>query len=188
MCIEGKQREAYIKLLEARLSPKRVRHSLGVEKEALRLARRFGVDEKKAQVAALLHDVSKGQMPEPGSVVSPLYRANPELLHGRLGAEFLEEALGIEDQEILLAVRYHTTGRAGMTDLEKVIYLADLIEENRDFPGLDELRAAAARDLDEAVFCGMQHVLSYVLRQGWPIDEDSIRAYNDLIFKRGDSR
>lgn len=130
------------------MSEERYRHSLGVEKEAERLARRWGEDPEKAAIAGILHDCCK-EMPLPealqimrrSAIMTEIdFREQPQLIHGFAAAEILGR-YGVRDKDIENAVRYHTTGRAGMSRLEKIVYLADLTEEGRHYP--DEPRCAA---------------------------------------------
>ena len=192
MCLDEKKRQAYLALIESRLDRKRVQHTLGVEKEAMRLVRRYGGDMEKAQIAALLHDVAKKIKKKEKLNLAQIYnieidlvsRQDPGLLHGPLAAEMMRRELGISDPDILNAVRYHTTGRENMSRLEKIIYLADLIEEGRDFPGVEELRELAEEDLDTALLEGMRHVLLYLVENRSPVQLLSIEAYNDLLKKK----
>ena len=192
MCLDEKKRQAYLALIESRLDRKRVQHTLGVEKEAMRLVRRYGGDMEKAQIAALLHDVAKKIKKKEklnlaqiyNIEIDPVSRQDPSLLHGPLAAEMMRRELGISDPDILNAVRYHTTGRENMSRLEKIIYLADLIEEGRDFPGVEGLRELAEEDLDTALLEGMRHVLLYLVENRSPVQLLSIEAYNDLLKKK----
>ena len=192
MCLDEKKRQAYLALIESRLDRKRVQHTLGVEKEAMRLVRRYGGDMEKAQIAALLHDVAKKIKKKEKLNLAQIYnierdpgsRQDPGRLHGPLAAEMMRRELGISDPDILNAVRYHTTGRENMSRLEKIIYLADLIEEGRDFPGVEELRELAEEDLDTALLEGMRHVLLYLVENRSPVQLLSIEAYNDLLKKK----
>lgn len=192
MCLDEKKRQAYLALIESRLDRKRVQHTLGVEKEAMHLVRRYGGDMEKAQIVALLHDVAKKIKKKEklnlaqiyNIEIDPVSRQDPDLLHGPLAAEMMRRELGISDPDILNAVRYHTTGRENMSRLEKIIYLADLIEEGRDFPGVEELRELAEEDLDTALLEGMRHVLLYLVENRSPVQLLSIEAYNDLLTKK----
>ena len=185
MCLDEKKRQAYLALIESRLDRKRVQHTLGVEKEAMRLVRRYGGDMEKAQIAALLHDVAKKIKKKEklnlaqiyNIEIDPVSRQDPGLLHGPLAAEMMRRELGISDPDILNAVRYHTTGRENMSRLE-------MIEEGRDFPGVEELRELAEEDLDTALLEGMRHVLLYLVENRSPVQLLSIEAYNDLLKKK----
>ena len=147
------------------MSPSRYVHTLGVEACAVRMANRFGDDPAKASLAALLHDCAKFMdvkemcklVDRQGIKTGKGERASRALLHAAAGVAMAKEKFGISDEDVLNAIRWHTTGHANMTRLEKIIYLADMIEPNRrEFSGLSTIRAAAEQDLDEA----MRQVLS----------------------------
>lgn len=153
----------YFKMLKAtknQLSEKRFLHSCGVAAAARRLAIRFGQDYQKAELAGLLHDFckeigrdeSKKLVEKYGILQHPCIRQNPGLAHGEIAAGFLKEKGFVEDEEILEAVRWHTYGNEVMSELSKIVYIADIIEEHRaDFPGREEVRAASQESLDAAI-------------------------------------
>jgi len=193
--LDESKRQEYLAFVSARLGKKRLTHTLGVEKMAIELAGRFGADVAAAQTAALLHDAAKNGKKQEKRDLAQIYNIEPDpieerqidLLHGALAAQMARRELGVEDEDVLNAIRYHTTGRAGMSRLEKIIYLADLIEENRDFRGVKALRRLArTAGLDEALLAGMRHVLLYVIREGGAVHPDSIDAYNALLMEKGD--
>ena len=152
---------------------KRVPHALGCLQTAQALAERFGADAEAAARAAILHDVTKAlRRPEQlqlcqtyGIVCGTDEMANSSLLHSITGAGAAARVFG-EAPEICDAIRWHTTGRPHMTILEKIIYLADYIEPNRSFPGLDDVRKAAETDLDQAVLLAMEGSLQDLARRG----------------------
>lgn len=189
MCIADREREGYLTLLKEKLKPKRLVHTLGVEKLAIQLAKKYGADVASAQRAALLHDLAKSLKKQEmltlaynyNIEVDEICQRQPDLLHGALSAEWARRELGLQDEDMLNAIRFHTTGRAGMSPLEKIIYLADLLEENRDFPGVEELREATMLDLNQGFLEGMAHVLTYVIAERTLLHPRSIEAYNDLI-------
>ena len=166
------------------LKAKRVPHVLGVEREAARLAERNGADVEKARFAALLHDCTKRL--EPGEQLAlceryrieldDLERAAPKLLHAKTGAAVAREVFGAPP-DVCDAIRWHTTGRAGMTLLEKIVYLADYIEPNRDFDGVDTLRAAVYADLDRGLALGLKMSIEELEERGSPVHEDTRAAY-----------
>lgn len=164
----GKQRSAeeIQESLKKRLKPSRYRHTLGVMETAEKLARHYGtVDPERARLAGLLHDCGKNE----GSA----------LTHGPVGAEIAREEYGVKDEDILNAIRWHTTGRPGMTDLEKIIFIADYIEPGRDrAPRLDELRKMAFQDMDKTIVCILEDTLSYLQKSGVKVDGQSIDTYN----------
>jgi predicted HD superfamily hydrolase involved in NAD metabolism len=144
-CPKMKERSWIVARLKATLDPERFAHSLRVEQVALALARRYRVNRNKASLAALLHDCARrdgrsGLLRKArrlGLTIGPLEAREPKLLHGELGVLLAREEFGVRDREILAAIRHHTTGRPGMSKLEKIVYLADHIEEGRGFAGLD---------------------------------------------------
>lgn len=186
MRLDEATRQRYLAAVEQAVGKKRYRHTLGVEKLALELAGQYGVNEAQAQTAAILHDFAKKKQEKLALAakytieISETEQAAPELLHGKLAAAMAREQFGIEDADVLRAIAFHTTGRPGMSALEKVIYLADLLEENRDFEGVEALRALAREDLDAAMLAGVAHVIAYLARQREKIDMCSVAAYNWL--------
>jgi len=193
MYMDQSDRQRYLEILKRHLTGKRFEHSLGTEELAVKMAERFGVNACDAQIAGLLHDIAKNLTPEEKWAAMREYhmeidevsRQNPDILHGAIGAEMIRRECGIENEDILNAVRYHTTGRAGMSPLEEVIYIADLLERTRDFEGIEELRALAEKDLDGAMLHSLMHVIIYVIKKRKPVDRNSIEAYNHLLFKIG---
>ncbi len=171
--------------------PKRFKHIINVAEAAKQLAKRYGADEESAYLAGLLHDVAKPydaatmlkKAEAYGINIDPIYKADPQLLHGLVGATVAKEHYGIEDRDILNAVANHTTGRVGMSRLEKIVYLADYIEVSRDFPGVDRLRELAFKDLDQAVIMAIEHTLFHLLESHKLIHTTTVAARNDLIQK-----
>ena len=169
MTIEDMQKK-----LEQMLSPKRYQHSLGVMETAAEMACRFGEDEEKARIAGLLHDCAKDidkaimidLCEELDVPLDAIKREQRSLIHADLGAKMLETEFGITDPDIISAVKYHTLGREHMTNLEKILYLADVIEPNRKpFPELEELRALCRSNLDCAMLCACELSISHVERK-----------------------
>ena len=167
------------------LKAKRVRHVLGVEQEALRLADRYGADREKARVAALLHDCTKKldleqQLSLCGSYgieLDELERRALKLLHAKTGAAIARSVFGA-DEDICSAILWHTTGRANMTLLEKVIYLADYIEPSRDFEGVEPLRAAVYESLDKGLELGLRMSIEELEANGNPVHHNTQEAYD----------
>lgn len=177
--------------LQSKISPKRLKHILGVVEAAEALANRYGEDVKKARLAALLHDCAKELtltemkkiVEKAGLLVDPEIFNNPALLHGPAGAILAVNFYGVEDLEILEAIRVHTTGKVDMGLLDKIIFLADYIEKNRDFPGVEDMRKLAFIDLDKAVLAGYDSTISYLIKQKQSIYGKTILGRNDIIFK-----
>lgn len=169
------------------LKHKRIPHVLGTEQEAIRLAQHYGADVEKARVAALLHDCTKRLSMEEqlslcaryGIELDELEQKALKLLHSKTGAAIARDVFGV-DEEIYSAIWYHTTGHAGMTLLEKIIYLADYIEPTRDFPGVDALRKACYEDLDKGLLMGLEMTIEEMANMGNPVHHATIAARDAL--------
>ena len=172
-----------------RLSEKRFYHSQCVAEEAVRLAVLYGADPEKARLAGLLHDILKDTPAEEqlkilqgfGIMMNDTELANQKLWHAISGAAFLEFGLGIRDRELLSAVRCHTSGGKNMTLLEKVLFVADYISADRDYPGVEELRAVARESLEEAIIEGVAFTVQELMSRREPVASASIDAYNDAV-------
>ena len=179
----------YDMLLRSKLDDYRYIHSLGVAKSAKELAALYGADEEKAYTAGLLHDVMKNASPDEqlqimekaDIILSPCEKLNQKLWHAIAGAAFLKTELNITDEEIISAVRWHTTGKAGMTTLEKTVYLADFISEDRTYPDVDEVRRLAHISLERAIVYTQKYCIQKLLSQNMIIDPSSVECYNDLV-------
>lgn len=159
------------KSLKKKLEKTRYEHTLGVASTAECLAMRYEADLERAKLAGLLHDCAKYGSDEKklercmkfGIPVTETERQNPSLLHAKLGAFYAKKRYGIEDEEILSAIACHTTGKPAMTILEKILFVADYIEPNRNkAPHLQELRKLAFVDLDQCVSCILRDTLKYL--------------------------
>lgn len=178
------KREEIVALLEQNLSQQRLEHTLGVEKTAIALAKKYNEDEKRASVAALLHDYYRyltaeeylQMAKEYGVEISPIEEQTPMLLHGKLAAYFAQEQLGIIDEEILSAIFSHTFGKKQMSKLDKIIYLADFIEPNRKGAHLKPVKEMAQQDLDKAVHMALQASLDYLELHGKPVMQETKHA------------
>ena len=170
-----------IKVLRQKLGEKRLKHTFGVAKCAKELAIRFGADPEKAYTAGLLHDIVKEDTVESMlSLCNNLnlddeMKASRALLHGPAGAEFARQKFNADD-EIYNACFYHTVGRANMSLLEKIIYIADAVEPNRSYPGVEALRKEAYIDLDKACLMSLSNTIDFVRSSGKYLDEETIRA------------
>lgn len=181
-------REEIRQLVRSRLSDTRYHHTMCVVERARELARRFGADEEKAAFAGLVHDICKNMpheeqlsyLRECGMEPSREELLSPQVFHAMAGYCYLKREVGVEDEDILNAVRYHTTGRAGMSLLEKVVYLADLTSEERDFPDIAETRRIVDRSLEEGMIYSLQYIITDLVRAGRPVCRDSFEAYNDF--------
>lgn len=173
--------------LYERLTEKRKHHTDGVLSYGLALLERYGGDarsdlKRKYRIAAVSHDLYRGisveeldPIVEKEGLPAP-YFGNPSLAHGKLAAITLRRDYGITDEDVLNAVSYHTTGRAGMSLLEKVLYVADAAEPSRDYPGVETLRTLAETDLDRAALFSMERTILYVQERGLPLDSDTQSA------------
>ncbi len=178
--------------LQTYISGKRLAHSLSVADDAVRIAKIYGADEEKAYVAGLLHDVTKQESIENqllmaaefGIILSSFERAAPKLLHAKTAPEIMRRDFGIEDEEILDAVRFHTTGKAGMSLLGKIIYAADYVEPLRDFKGVEKLRKLVDKDLDEALIAALEMTICDILKDGKLLHSDTVNARNELVERR----
>lgn len=169
------------------LKHKRIPHVLGTEQEAIRLAIRYGADVEKARIAALLHDCTKKLEMDDQLALCAQYHIELDeleqhalkLLHSKTGAEIARSVFGV-DNDIYSAIQWHTTGRAHMTLLEKIIYLADYIEPSRSFPGVEELRRACYRSLDEGLKMGLSMTVEEMKERGNPVHHATLEALAEL--------
>lgn len=181
--------------LKATQHERRFNHTLGVVSEAERLAPKFGVDVEKAKLTALLHDCAKNLDEATGEnffVLCQKYgvkldecaRNESALVHAFLGAAVAYKEYGIEDNEILEAIYYHTTARANMTPLEKLIYIADMTEPGRTIEQAKEIRRLVEENIDEALIYAIGCSIKHVIKKGTLIHPDSVHALNYLIEHR----
>ncbi len=179
----------YFRSLAARKLPfERFRHTVGVEVLARNLAEKSGIDPEAAALAALTHDLAKAytieEQLQKAEAWKLIYYAEdrqmPQVLHGRIAAHMLKYKYGVNDTDILNAVANHTLGRPGMSDLEMLIYSADLTEPGRIYPGVDKLREKLYDDLKEGTLACIAHTIEYLQNTDRLIHPLTIEAYNDL--------
>lgn len=180
--------EQIIEILKDRLDEYRFNHSLAVADEAVVLARRYGCDEQKAKTAGLLHDIMKNETKE--NMLDYIKKNNIQLTdvelnsqklwHSILGSVYIKNDLNFTDKDIINAVRYHTTARAGMSCLEKVIYLADYTSADRNYEGVEQMRAAVKKDMESAMLVALEFSIGELLQKGACIHPDTINAYNEI--------
>ncbi|MEN1762050.1 bis(5'-nucleosyl)-tetraphosphatase (symmetrical) YqeK [Anoxynatronum sibiricum] len=183
-------------VLAKRMKTGRFQHTLGVRNAALRMADQFGADREKAAMAALFHDYAKGFNKEELLQTVRLYHLQPDslmvqahqLLHGSVAAAIALNEFGIDDDEVLKAIEYHTTGRKHMGTIEKIIYLADFIEEGRDYSGVAFLRELAYRELDLAVYQALTNTMIYVLETGKLLHPNTVEARNHMLNELGERK
>ena len=173
-------------ILKNKLSESRYEHTLGVEYTAAALAMRYGADIEKARVAGLLHDCAKyfpgekllSKCKKHNLPVNRYEEDYPELLHAKVGAHLASVKYGVKDEEILSAITWHTTGRPEMTLLDKIIYIADYMEPNRNKASdLPEIRYLAFQDIDECLITILSHTLNYLKEKGSVIDPTTFATY-----------
>lgn len=185
----GFEFEYYRQTAKQRLSDKKYRHVLAVSEEAVQLARHYGASEEKARAAGLLHDMTKEVNEEGqrklceryGIILSEDERCAPKILHAMTGAGFAKEELGVTDEEVLSAVYYHTTARAGMTLLEKIIFLADYVEPLRTFDGVERVRNVVYQDLEKALRIALDATIGEILERGGVLCLTTVQARNHLL-------
>ena len=169
------------------LNPNRVAHVLGCRDTAVELAKRWGADETDAARAGILHDITKALdgplqltlCDEYDILLSKFSQENPKTLHALTGSLVADQIFG-ENEAVVEAIRYHTTGRPNMGLLEKILYIADYIEPCRNFPGVEALREAAFRDIDQALLMGMEMTIAHVARQGQQLAQTTVDAVRFL--------
>ena len=180
--------DSFKKKLVSDIGEKRFNHCLRVMDTALKL--NPGIEEDKVKTAAILHDCAKYNekkyMKIYGNNIDAYQVQFKAVLHSFLGAEVAQKEYNITDNDVLDAIRYHTTGRENMTTLEKIIYLADAIEPNRDYPGVDDIRSLAAKDFDQAILYSLNHNISYIIEKNNLIHPLTIDARNYLIKEKNE--
>jgi len=168
--------------IEKNYSDERKKHTYAVYETARELSRIYGEDEKKAGTAALFHDLFRGMGQTTLNYyikhlnMDDKYYNNANLAHAKIAAVIMERDYGINDDDVLNAVKFHTTGRARMSKLEKILFLADAIEPGRDYPGVDEIRDLAYNDLNRACILAMDMTIEFVKSRGFYLDEDTRMA------------
>ena len=177
------------KVIGARMGEKRYIHSCNVADEAVRLAKKYGGDCEKARLAGLLHDVTK-ETPQDVQLaimdgfnipLTPLIRATPKLWHAISGAAFVKYIIGIDDEDIVNAIRYHTSGRDGMSILEKCIFTADFTSAERNYSGVDEMRTLTEKSLEAAMLFGLSFSIADLAVKKSAIDPNALKCYNEIV-------
>lgn len=185
-------KDEIIKDLKVMLSKSRYEHTLSVAKKAIELGKRFGIDEETCEMAGLLHDCAKGnekfyeekyndEFNELLSREENRQYENPFLKHCLLGMIVAKEKYKVTDCEVLNAIKEHTTGSLYMTDLAKVLYLADKTEDNRDYDGVDEIRKVSMINMDKAMVLSLNNTIKYLIEKNRTIAPESIELRNFLL-------
>ena len=189
MSINCTDRESLEEFIKVNLKESRYRHSLGVEDMAVRLARLHGADAEKAAFAGRYHDLAKNFDEETMDSYIRKYGLSEDLIcnnalaHSKVGAAILENEFGVTDREILDSVRYHTTARRNMTLLDEVIFVADVVEDNRTYSDLDYYQDLAYRDLDRACLEILDYTIGDLTAKGKVTDRDTLEA-RDWVFNK----
>ncbi len=178
----------FLEILKARLTPQRLYHSICVAEKAQYLAEKFGYDTEKAYTAGLVHDIMRYESPEKmieliesdGQTLTEFEKNITVTLHAVAGEVYLRKSLNVTDKDILSAVRYHTTGKEDMSLLEKIIYVADLTSDDREYPDVNEVRVMAESSLEKTCLRGLSFTIEDNARKCKPIHIDTLKAYNYL--------
>lgn len=185
--------EFYKKEIRARLGDRRYEHSLNVADSAVHLAEKYGGNAEKAYTAGLLHDILK-EMPKDEMLafikahtdVTEAEESCSNVWHQMADAYFVADNY-FDDADIFNAIRYHTTARAGMSLLEKIIYVADFISAERDYPDVGVMRSLAEKSLGDAMLYALKYTIKSLCDRGLPLHPDTAAAYNELILKGYDN-
>lgn len=180
----------YYELAEKILGERRFTHSENVASAAVRLANKYGEDPLKAETAGILHDITKElnienqlQIVKSGGIIlDDVCKNSPQLLHAITGMVYCRDTLGITDTDILNSIRYHTTARANMSLLEKIIFIADFISDERDYPDVDIMRAECEKSLEDGMLYGLGFVIPDLVKKNRAVHPDAIAAYNEIVF------
>lgn len=176
------------RLAKKRLSAKRYQHTLNVRRMAVKLAKRWGADPEKAALAALLHDTAKElpreemlQILKDNAIMAENAQNRPSpVWHGICAAILAQTQWGVEDEEVLSAIRCHTTGKPGMSLLDEIVFLADMTSAERDYPEVDYLRKLEKKDIHQAMREALEMNLHWLEESGRPVDEETRAALEDL--------
>jgi len=183
--------EKYKSILKTRLVDKRYNHSLCVADEAKRLAEKYGGDVDKCYLAGLLHDITKNASEEEhlkifetfGIMLSVVEKNSNKLWHAISGEAYLRNILGINDEEILDAIKYHTTAKKDMSLTAKILYLADFTSLDRDYPDVDVIREYVNVSLEKAFMYALQYSITDLVERKRAIHPDTVDAFNESCLK-----
>ncbi len=187
--MDTERNSEFLEILKARLTPQRLYHSICVAEQAKRLATIHGGDKEKAYTAGLVHDIMRYEpinsmiemIEKDGGVLTESDKKAGYMLHAMAGEIYLRDTLNVTDNEILSAVRWHTTGKEDMTLLEKIIYVADLTSDDREYSDVNEVRELAKESLDKTLIRGFVFTLEDNAKKHKYIHIDTLKAYNYLI-------
>lgn len=182
----------YKKIIRPMMGDYRYNHSVNVADEAVALASVYGADAQKAYVAGLLHDITKEVPKEEqlqiiydgGIILDNVQKNAPKLWHSISGSVYVQTKLGITDSDIINAIRYHTTGRANMSLLEKIIYIADYTSKERNYNGVEIMREKSRKSLEDAMIFSFQFTFNNLSSKECAIHPDEVFAYNDIVLNK----
>lgn len=197
----NRELKRYEDVIKPLMGNKRFKHSVNVADMCVKLAKKFGGDEDTAYTAGILHDCRKEidkelmlkEAKESGFYIDPVELDCVKLWHGIAAAYYIKNTLKIEDTDILNAVRFHTVGRADMSKLEKIVFLADMVSEERDYPDVEKYRAAVLKSLDNGMFLTLRWSIMKTVGQGNTVPVSTLEGYNfyaqyknenDFVFKK----
>jgi predicted HD superfamily hydrolase involved in NAD metabolism len=180
-------------IMERLLSRKRINHVRSVVEFSRKLGEMYGADLNKIELAALSHDLFRDVPPRKllkmarayGLKISELERTHPVLLHGKVAAEFLKRRFNVEDEEVLNAVAYHTSGHVSFGTVGQILFIADSLEFTRDFPGVNELRRIAFRNLEEGFFQVLKNKIFYAVGKNYLLIPETVELWNSILMRRG---
>lgn len=183
----------YVKILMSRLDPKRFHHSVCVADEAKRLSEKYGGDPERAYLAGLLHDITKNAPKEEhlqifsqfDIMLNDIEKNSEKLWHAISGAAYVEHILKIDDKEIISSIRYHTTAKADMTKLEKIIYLADFTSLDRDYDDVSVIRQYVDESLEKAFVYALQYSICDLVNNKKSVHFDTLAAFNQAVSTGG---
>ncbi len=182
---------SFYTLAEETLSQRRFIHSKNVAASAVTLAKKYGEDPLRAETAGILHDITKELNPENqlqiirsgGIILDSVCEKTPKLYHAISGMVYARDVLNINDEGILDAIRTHTTGAANMPLLSKIIFIADFISEERDYPDVDIMRKESEKSLEDGMRYALKYVITDLISKGRTVHPDALAAYNEVILE-----
>jgi len=175
--------------LSSMLSEKRYNHSIAVAIQAFKLAEIYNEDTAKAFIAGLVHDCCKEMTKEEqlkiinqfDIMLTDIEKSEPNIWHGYAASGYITEKWGINDKDICSAVKYHTCGKGNMTLLEKIIFVADLTSEDRNYPDGEKIREISYISLDRAIYECYKYIIPFIVNRGGSISQNTIDCYNDAV-------
>ncbi len=183
--------EEYVKLIGNRLSEYRFHHSMCVADAAVKLAEKYGANIDDAYVAGVLHDVMKEasaeeqlkEIKKADIIMTDIELGNKKLYHQMSGAAFVKCELDFDNEDVINAIRYHTTGRANMSLLEKIIYLADYISDDRTYDDVEKMREETEKSIKDGMLFAMRYTIMDLAKNSKTIHPDTVNAYNEVVSK-----